>query len=255
MKVIIDSTEKTLTTQSPGVEKTLPLYSKEAFELLSHLWVRVGWNQKYTYTFTWLGRPTIQLPEDMIRAQEVIYQVKPDVIIETGVAHGGSLIYYAGLCKVIGKGRVIGIEIKMRPHNRRAIETHPLYPLITLVEGDSIAPETFRQVKARIEPCDTVMIFLDSCHTKQHVLAELETYHDLVTPGSYIVATDGIMKDLYDAPRGNADWIHDNPVLAAIEFSKTHLEFEVEQPLWPFNESQLSENVTHWPGAWLRRRH
>lgn len=253
MKVIIDSTQKTLTTQSAGVERTLPLCSKEAFELLSHFWVTVGWNQKYTYTFTWLGRPTIQLPEDMIRAQEVIYQVKPDVIIETGVAHGGSLIYYASLCKLIGKGRVIGIEIEMRPQNRLAIEAHPLFSLITLLEDDSVARKTFRHVKSLVKPGETVMIFLDSCHTKQHVLAELETYHGLVTPGSYIVATDGIMKDLYDVPRGKPEWISDNPASAVTEFVQNHPEFLLEEPAWPFNESKLDKSVTQWQGGWLKR--
>lgn len=253
MNVIINLTQKTMIMQADGVEQTLPLYSKRAFELLSGIWVKVGWDQKYTYTFTWLGRPIIQLPEDMIRAQEVIYRVQPDVIIETGVAHGGSLVYYASLCKVIGKGRVIGVDIEIRSHNRRAIEAHPLFPLITLVEGDSIAPETVSQVKSLVKPGETVIVFLDSCHTKQHVLAELEAYHDLVTPGSYIVATDGIMKDLYDVPRGKPEWAWDNPVAAAAEFAQKHPEFVLEQPAWPFNETGLSKNVTHWPGAWLRR--
>jgi cephalosporin hydroxylase len=97
------------------------------------------------------------------------------------------------------------------------------------------------------------MIFLDSCHTKQHVLAELETYHGLVTPGSYIVATDGIMKDLYDVPRGKPEWMSDNPLGAAAEFARNHPEFEIEQPTWLFNESVLNKSVTNWPGAWLRR--
>lgn len=254
MNVIINLTQKTLTTQADGGEETLPLYSKRAFELLSDIWVKVGWDQKYTYTFTWMGRPIIQLPEDMIRAQEVIYQVQPDVIIETGVAHGGSLVYYASLCKVIGKGRVIGVDIEVRPHNRRAIESHPLLPLITLVEGDSIAPETVRQVKSLVKPGEAVMVFLDSCHTKQHVLAELEAYHNLISPGSYIVATDGIMKDLYDVPRGKPEWAWDHPAAAVAEFVSRHPEFVVEQPHWLFNESELSANVTHWPGAWLRRK-
>lgn len=254
MKVIIDTTQKTLITQSDGAEHTTPLYSKEAFELLSHLWVKVGWNQKYTYTFTWLGRPIIQLPEDMIRAQEVIYRVQPDVIIETGVAHGGSLVYYASLCKLIGRGRVIGVDIEIRLHNRRAIEAHSLFSMITLVEGDSIAPETVRKVHSLVQPGETVMVFLDSCHTKQHVLAELEAYHDLVSPGSYIVATDGIMKDLHDVPRGKPEWAWDNPAAAAKEFVVKHPEFVIEQPPWPFNESDLSNNITHWPGAWLRRK-
>ena len=190
----------------------------------------------------------------MIRAQEVIYRVQPDVIIETGVAHGGSLMFYASLCKVIGMGRVIGIEIEMRPHNRQAIEAHALFPLITLVEDDSIASETFRHVKSLVKPGEAMMIFLDSCHTKQHVLAELETYHDLVTPGSYIVATDGIMKDLYDVPCGKPEWISDNPLAAATEFVKNHPEFEIEQPTWPFNESELNKNITNWPGAWLKKK-
>jgi cephalosporin hydroxylase len=190
----------------------------------------------------------------MIRAQEVIYRVQPDVIIETGVAHGGSLVYYASLCKAIGKGRIIGVDIEIRPHNRQAINAHPLFPLITLVEGDATAPETVRQVQALVKPGERVLVFLDSCHTKQHVLAELAAYHDLVSPGSYIVATDGIMKDLHDVPRGNPEWDKDNPTAAAAEFAAKHPEFEIEQPAWPFNESKLSHNVTHWPGAWLRKK-
>jgi cephalosporin hydroxylase len=184
----------------------------------------------------------------------VIWRVQPDVIVETGVAHGGSLVYYASLCKVIGKGRVIGVDIEIRPHNRQAIEAHPLSSLITLVEGDSIAPETVRKVHSLVKPGEVVMVFLDSCHTKQHVLAELEAYHDLISPGSYIVATDGIMRDLHDVPRGKPEWAWDNPAAAVVEFVSRHPEFVVEQPAWPFNESDLSTNVTHWPGAWLRRR-
>ena len=254
MNVLINLAENTLTTQAEDTERTLPLYSKEAFELLSLLWIKVSWDQKHAYTFTWMGRPIIQLPQDMIRAQEVIYRVQPDVIIETGVAHGGSLVYYASLCKVIGKGRVIGVDIEIRAHNRRAIEAHPLFPLMTLVEGDSIAPETVRQVKSLVQPGEVVMVFLDSCHSKQHVLAELEIYHDLVSSGSYIVATDGIMKDLYDVPHGRPEWAWDHPAAAAAEFTQSHPEFVLEQPVWLFNESGLSEEVTYWPGAWLRRK-
>lgn len=164
------------------------------------------------------------------------------------------MVYYASLCKLIGKGRVMGVDIEIRPHNRRAIEAHPLFPLITLVEGNSIAPETVRKVHALVKPGEVVIVFLDSCHTKQHVLAELEAYHDLVSPGSYIVATDGIMKDLHDVPRGNPQWVGDNPAAAAVEFAEKHPEFEIEQPQWPFNESRLSKNITHWPGAWLKRK-
>lgn len=253
MKVAIDTKDKTLTVQLDSVEQAVPLYSEESFELLSHLWLKVGWNQKYTYTFTWLGRPIIQLPEDMVRSQEVIYRIQPDVIIETGVAHGGSLIFYASICKLIGKGRVIGVDIEIRPHNRQAIEAHPLSTLITLVEGDSIAPETVKMVHSLVNRGEVVMVFLDSCHNKGHVLAELEAYHDLVSPGSYIVAADSIVKDLNDVPRGRPEWKWDNPAEAIAEFVSQHPEFVVEEPSWPFNESEVSTNVTYWIGAWLRR--
>jgi cephalosporin hydroxylase len=253
MKVIIDTTEKTLTVEEGGDTRQIGLYTKEAFDILSHQWVKVGWDQKYSYTFSWFGRPIIQLPEDMVRLQEVLYRVKPDVIIETGVAHGGSLIYYASLCKAMGKGRVIGVDIVIRPHNREAIEAHELASYITLVEGDSVADSVIGQVKAQLKPGETVLVLLDSCHTKQHVLNELEAYYALVTPGSYIVATDGVMKDLTDVPRGDPDWTWDNPTAAAAEFAASHPEFVLEQPAWPFNESALTENITHWPGAYLRR--
>jgi cephalosporin hydroxylase len=255
MKITIDTTEKSITREADGEQQeTFALYSKEAFELLSHLWVKVGWDQKYPYTFSWMGRPIIQLPEDTIRVQEVIYRLQPDVIIETGVAHGGSLIFYASLCKAIDKGRVIGIDIEIRPHNRQAIEAHEMFPLITLIEGSSTAPEVVAQIRSLVKPGETVLVILDSNHTRQHVLNELEAYHSLVTPGSYIVATDGSMKYFYDVPSGKPEWAWDNPAAAAAEFAEKHEEFVLEQPAWPFNESELTENITHWPGAWLRRK-
>lgn len=255
MKLIIDTTEGKLIQEIEGRQRILGLYTKEAFELISRQWLKVGWNQKYVYTFSWMGRPVIQLPEDMVRIQEVIYRVKPDVIIETGIAHGGSLVFYASLCKAMGKGRVIGIDIKIRPHNRQAIESHQLHPLVTLVEGSSTAPEVVSRIRSLIKPREVVTVILDSAHSKQHVLAELEAYHDLVSPGSYIIAADGIMRDLNDVPGGKSEWIWDNPAAAAAEFAQKHSEFVLEDPTWPFNESELTENVTYWPGAWLRRRY
>src|SRR4030095_10760063 len=141
MKLTIDATEGKLTSETETETRVLDLYSKEAFQLISQQWLKIGWNQKYPYTFSCLGRPIVQLPEDMIRVQEVIYRVRPDVIIETGVAHGGSLIYYASLCKAMERGRVIGIDIEIRPHNRRAIEAHELSHMITLLEGSSTSPD------------------------------------------------------------------------------------------------------------------
>jgi len=253
MKLTIDTEAKTLVCESAVGREVLSLYSDRAFDLIAEQWVKVGWNQRYSYTFSWMGRPIIQLPEDMIRTQEVIHRVKPDVIVETGVAHGGSLIYYASLCKALGKGRVIGIDIEIRPHNRAAIEKHELAPFITLIEGSSTASETLAKVRALVKPGEKVLVLLDSNHTRQHVLDELAAYHGLVTLGSYIVATDGIMKDLHDVPRGEPGWASDNPTDAAIEFAARHPEFVIEQPPWPFNESGLTRNLTHWPGAWLRR--
>jgi cephalosporin hydroxylase len=189
----------------------------------------------------------------MVRLQEVIFKVKPDVIIETGVAHGGSLVFSASLCKALGKGRVIGIDIEIRPQNRKALEEHFLAEYLTLVEGSSTSTEVVSKVKSLVKPSESVLIILDSCHTKDHVLGELEAYHPLVTPESYIIATDGIMKDLADLDRAKPDWEWNNPTGAAEEFAKRHPEFSHEQPEWPFSESQLKQNVTHWPAAYLRR--
>ncbi len=254
MKLLIDTRERTLTRKTDTEEMVFDLYSKAAFDLISDQWLRVGWTQKYSYTFTWFGRPIVQLPEDLVRAQEIIYRVRPEIIIETGVAHGGSLIFYATLCKAMGRGRVIGIDIEIRPQNRREIEVHDLGSFITLIEGSSIAPETIAEVHSLVKPSETVIIFLDSNHTKQHVAAELHSYYNLVTPGSYIVATDGVMKNLYDVPNGRSEWEWNNPSAAAKEFAAQHPEFILEQPAWEFNESSLSQNITHWPDAWLRRK-
>ena len=169
MKLTIDTDSNKFVKETDGERAEIALYSKEAFELISQLWLKVGWNEKYPYCFSWMGRPIIQLPEDMIRIQEVIYRVRPDVIIETGVAHGGSLIYYASICKAMAKGRVIGIDIEIRQHNRAAIEAHELFPFITLIEGSSTAPDIVRQVRSLVKPSESVLVILDSNHTKQHV--------------------------------------------------------------------------------------
>jgi len=234
--------------------KELKLSEPEAFELISRAWLRAGWDTKYPYSFSWLGRPVIQLPEDMLRIQEVIYDIKPDVIVETGVAHGGSLVFYASLCTAIGKGRIIGIDIEIRQHNRTAIAEHRLSPLISLVEGSSIDSDIVESVKDQIGSAETVLVLLDSNHLKDHVLAELEAYSPLVSPGSYIVACDGIMQQVVGAPRTAEDWIWNNPISAINEFIATHPEFECVEPAWPFNESKITERVTYWPKAFLRRK-
>jgi cephalosporin hydroxylase len=249
MRVSIDTDKRQLEVDGA----TLDLYTDEAFKVLSDLWVKVGWNQKYVYTFSWLGAPIIQLPEDMIRYQEAVVALRPDVIIETGVAHGGSAIFSASLCRLLGVGRVIAIDIEIRPHNRKRIEQHPLKDLITWIEGSSTAPEVVAEVHTLIKPGERVLVVLDSNHSYQHVLEELEAYAPLVGRGSYIVATDGVMRDLTDVPRGHAHWDQDNPARAALDFAASHPVFVIEEPAWPFNESSLSGNITHWPAAWLKR--
>lgn len=249
----IDTENGVVTLESSGGSESHGIGTPEAFSIISKAWLRSGWDTKYVYGFSWLGRPIIQLPEDMFRVQEAIFQIKPDVLIETGVAHGGSLIFYAGLFKAMGAGRVVGIDIDIRPHNRKAIEAHPLFEAITLIEGSSIEPRIVKEAAAQVRPGERVLVMLDSNHTKAHVLAELEAYSDFVSVGSYIVAADGIMAELVGAPRSEADWFWNNPKAAAQEFLKSHSNFVLEDPPIPFNEGKITERVSYWPGAWLKR--
>ena len=229
--------------------------SPEGFKIISDIWLKSGWETKYVYSFAWLGRPVIQLPEDMIRIQEVIFNIKPDVIIETGIAHGGSLIFYASLCKAMEKGRVIGIDIEIRPHNRKAIEEHFLYnDYIEMIEGSSIDPAIVKKVSDKVKPGETVLVILDSNHTKSHVIQELEAYSPLVTSGSYIVATDGIMELVCGLDRTGPNWTEDNPKAAAIDFVSKYNDFEIEVPAFPFNESSVNFQITYWPSAYIRRK-
>jgi len=236
-----------------GGTRELPLADPEAFALVSRAWLRAGWDAKHVYSFTWMGRPIIQLPEDMVRLQEVVCTVSPDVIVECGIAHGGSLVYHASLCKALGRGRVIGIDVEIRPHNRRALETHALASLITLVEGSSVDAAVVRQVHSLVRPGEVVLVLLDSCHTKEHVLAELAAYAPLVSPASYIVAMDGIMEEVVGAPRTQPDWTWNNPRQAVREFTASRPEFVLEEPPFLFNEGAVTQRVTYWPSAYLRR--
>lgn len=180
--------------------------------------------------------------------------VQPDVIVECGVAHGGSLVFYAGLCKILGRGRIIGVDVEIRPHNRAAIEAHPLSAAITLIEGSSIATETVKQVRQLVQPGERVLVVLDSNHTKAHVLVELEAYAPLVTPGSYIIAMDGIKEWVAGRVRTGPEWNWDHPQAAVEDFARAHPEFRLAAPPFPFNESLLTrQEVTYWPKAYLQR--
>ncbi len=253
MKTTIDETSGEVIIESEGRKVRHPLASAEGFAAASRAWVRAGWDTKYVYSFSWFGRPLIQLPDDVLRIQEVIWSIKPDVIIETGVAHGGSLVFYASLLKAMGHGRVVGVDIEIRPHNRTAIETHLLAPLITLIEGNAIAGDVVAKVKAQVSSGDKVLILLDSKHTRDHVLEELRLYGPMVSVDSYIVATDGLMEFVAGAPRSESDWATNNPRQAALDFVRENKNFAIEEPVWPFNEGLVRDRVTYWPNAFIRR--
>lgn len=243
-RLVID-TEKNL---------SFPLGSPEAFKIISDIWLKSGWETKYVYSFSWLGRPIIQLPEDIIRIQEIIFAIQPDVIVETGIAHGGSLIFYASLFKALGKGKVIGVDIEIRPHNRKAIEDHFLFnDYIEMIEGDSTSDATLNLVKSKISNGQKVMVILDSNHSKQHVMNELLAYSPLVSKDSFIVATDGIMELVDGLDRTSPDWKWNNPKAAAIEFEKMNHNFKIVEPIFPFNESTINERITYWPSAYILR--
>lgn len=247
-KMTADLVSQTLyVTYADSEARVFPLYSHEAFAVISHLWLKSGWASKYSYNFSWMGRSIIQLPEDLMMIQEVIHRVRPDVIIETGVAHGGTSVFYASLFEVLGHGRVISIDIEIRPHNRKALEEHPLKKRITLIERSSTEPETLKEVQRLIHSQEKVMAVLDSNHSKKHVLKELELYSSLIKSGSYIVAADGSMEDLHDVPGGNPEWVTDNPRAAVHEFLLSHPEFEIDS-----EPTRLG--ITYWRDAYLRRK-
>lgn len=250
----IDFEKEELTVKDGLQTQVIPIGDPAAFKVISKAWLRCGWDTKYVYGFSWLGRPIIQLPEDIVRIQEVIYMLKPDFVIETGVAHGGGLILYASVLNAIGKGEVIGIDIDIRHHNRKSIEEHELAEKITLIEGNSIDISVTEKIKEITQNALSVLVILDSNHSKEHVLNELQLYSQFVTKGSYIIATDGIMADLVGAPRSESDWAENNPQKAVEIFLEKNLDFEISVPHWPFNEGSVNFEVTYWPNAWLRRK-
>ncbi len=202
---------------------------------------------KYSYNFSWMGRPIIQYPQDMIAMQELIWEIKPDLIIETGIAHGGSLIYYASLMELIGKGEVLGIDIDIREHNRREIETHPMFKRIQMIQGSAIDEELVAEVAHRAEGKETIMVCLDSNHTHDHVLRELELYAPFVTVGSYCVVFDTIVEDM---PKGAYErpWdVGNNPKTAVWEYLKSHDEFEIDHQI----DNKLLISVA--PEGYLKR--
>ena len=185
---------------------------------------------KYSYNFSWMGRPIIQYPQDIIAMQEIIWHVKPDLIIETGIAHGGSLIFYASMLELTGgEGKVLGIDIDIREHNRREIEKHPMFKRITMIEGSSVDESVIEKVRKCAQGKKRVLVCLDSLHTHDHVLRELEAYSLLVTRGSYCVVFDTIVEDLLDEYSKDRPWGKgNNPKTAVRAFLKKNDRFVID---------------------------
>jgi len=217
-------------------------------QALSRVWVREIARHRYSYNFSWLGRPIIQLPQDMVAMQELIWEIQPDLIIETGIAHGGSLIFSAtllallDLCKGIeekkaldpsvSERKVLGIDIDIRQHNREAIEAHPLSSRIQMIQGSSIAPEIVQQVHKIAEKHSKILVCLDSNHTHEHVLEELRAYGPLVSQGSYCVVFDTLVEDLPKEMFPDRPWgPGNNPKTAVWEYLKSHPEFEIDKSI------------------------
>lgn len=200
---------------------------------LSNIWLREVSRTKYAYNFTWMGRPIIQLPQDLVAMQELIWKIKPDLIVETGIAHGGSLIFHASLLELCGgDGQVVGIDIDIRAHNRAEIEAHPMFKRITLLEGSSIDPAIADQVYRLAEGKRRVLVCLDSNHTHDHVLRELELYSPLVKKDSYLVVFDTAIEDMpagfvTDRPWGKGN----NPKTAVWEFLRHEDRFVIDETI------------------------
>jgi cephalosporin hydroxylase len=206
-------------------------------------------SNQYSYNFSWMGRPIIQYPQDMIAMQEIIWEVKPDLIIETGIAHGGSLIYYASLLELIGKGEVLGIDIDIRAHNKAEIEKHPMHKRIKMIEGSAISDSTIDQVNDTAKGKEKILVCLDSNHTHEHVLSELHLYSPFVSVGSYIVAFDNIVQDLPENYfKEKRPWgIGNNPKTAVYEFLKGNSDFIIDNTI----DNKLLISVA--PEGYLKR--
>ena len=212
----------------PGRAEPVDVYGDEGFAALTDLWVKAGWQRRLSYEPTWLGVPIIQLPEDIVMMQELLYKVRPAVVVETGVAHGGSAILYASILRLLGRGEVIGVDVEIRKYNRLAIQSHPMSDRIGLIEGSSIDPAVVEQVRSRIDGRDPILVALDSNHTRAHVLAEMELYGPLVSPGSYMVIFDTVMDLVADAPSGKPEWGEEGAGAAVREFLRGPPEFEID---------------------------
>lgn len=208
---------------------------------------------KYSYNYSWMGRPIIQYPQDMVAMQEIIWEVKPDLIIETGIAHGGSLIFYASILELVsacggGEGEVLGIDVDIRVHNRKAIEAHPMAKRISMIQGSSVAPDVASQVKQRAQGKKRVLVCLDSNHTHEHVLSELDIYAPLTSIGSYCVVFDTLIEDMQQDAYPDRPWGRgNNPKTAVHQWLQSHPEFAIDDSI------QHKILITVAPDGYLKR--
>lgn len=234
-------------------ERIAAIGQNEELKASAHSFLKTSLAPKYSYNFTWLGRPIIQYPQDMIAMQEIIWEVKPDLIIETGIAHGGSLIFFASMLELVAactgnEGEVLGIDVDIRPHNRKAIEEHPMHKRISMIQGSSIAPDIIAQAIEKAKGKQRILICLDSNHTHEHVLAELEAYAQLTTVGSYCVVFDTVIEDMPEDFFPDRPWgPGNNPKTALHQYIKKHPEFEIDKSI---HQKLL---ITVAPDGYLKR--
>jgi cephalosporin hydroxylase len=236
----------------------------QTFQALSQQWLEASMRRRYVYNFDWLGRPIIQYPQDMVAIQDLVWRVRPDLIVETGIAHGGSLVLSASMlamldyCDAVTQGttldprasrrRVVGVDIDIRPHNRAAIEAHPMAHMIHMVEGSSTAPETVKQVHALAQGHERVLVCLDSMHTHDHVLAELKAYAPLTSVGSYCVVFDTFVEDMPADLFPDRPWSPgNNPQTAVREWLQGEPAFQID------NDEATRLMVTVAPNGFLKR--
>lgn len=230
-----------------GRETAVPLYSPEGVEMLTALRLKQMAEFRTMYEPISMGMRVIQVPNDIVAMQELIWQVRPDAIVEIGVAHGGSLTMYAAYCELLGSGKVLGIDLEIRAENRRKIEAHPFTDRIELFECSSLDDQALSRARGFCEGAREVIVILDSNHTAEHVGRELEMYADLVSANGYLVVMDGGQAFVSDIPRGNPAWHADNPLVAIRDFLADHDDFEVDPHYTRFG-------VTSCPEGFLRRK-
>ena len=248
IKSHFDQAEKR--AQQQAIDTTITLPALKFFARSHHL--------QYSYNFSWLNRPIIQYPQDIVAFQELVSTVKPNLIIETGIAHGGSLVLSASLLCLLdvmegldprqSPRKVVGVDIDIRPHNRKALDEHPLRFKMELIEGSSIDPMIIQQVRSHADGVDRVLVSLDSNHTHQHVLAELNAYADLVTVGSYCIVFDTAIEDLAPGSFPDRPWdVGNNPKTAVHEWLRSHHQFEIDKAI----DNKLLISVA--PDGYLKR--